>query len=103
MGQHKQSVAIIGVGPYSWHNHLLYLKKRENPPHFVVDLESQKNVVNAVLSAFGFQQTTLLSVPDIFRNSRDLSPEIEKKLDHLIDLHKTTHVILACEPSGRLG
>lgn len=90
---------MIGWGPHATRTYSKFFLKYKFEPCIIVDLDSQKERVEAELRDFGFN-TLVVTIPDSERDKETLSPKVRLMLDELCSTYEITHVIVASEPKA---
>lgn len=95
----KVNTLMIGWGPHATRTYSKFFFKYKFEPKIVVDLDSQKERVQAELKGFGFK-TVVVTIPDSEKDLEVLSSNTRKMFDELCSKYEITHVIVASEPKA---
>ncbi len=95
----KVNTLMIGWGPHATRTYSKFFLKYKFEPKIVVDLDSQKERVQAELKGFGFK-TDVVTIPDSEKDLEVLSSNTRKMFDELCSKYEITHVIVASEPKA---
>lgn len=93
------NILMIGWGPHATRTYSKFFLKYKIEPRIVIDLESQKERVQAELKEFGFN-TLVFSISDSEKDNEILNSDTRLMLDGLCNNYEITHVIVASEPKA---
>lgn len=96
------NIAIIGVGPHFRRTYMQYLDKYNICPKLLIELDSQKEYVNTILTENKWNDTVLFTIPDDCKNKPSLPTRFQRQLDRICKEQSITHAIISTEPKGHL-
>lgn len=96
------NIAIVGIGPHSKRTYLRFFEKYQIYPKLIIELDSEKESILALISEKKWNNTTLLTIPDDYKSFLALPENYQNSLDIICKEKEITHAIIATEPKGHL-
>lgn len=98
----RMNIAIVGIGPHFRRTYMQYLDKYCICPRLLIELDSEKENVNNILSEKKWDNTVLFTIPDDCKNETILPEQYRSRLDRICKEQSITHAIISTEPKGHL-
>jgi len=94
------NIMLIGLGPHSKRIYMNYFKKHNIEPKLLIDIESNREIIQKYLTENKFLNTKIWLLPDEYKDNEELPDQYYNSLLDECRKYNITHIISSTEPKA---